>query len=86
MCTRHDYYYLQLSDWNLYDTRHLVFKHPNIRKEQIEAGYKKAYDDFYKWGNIIRCSNEHEGLRMKLKHLTYAGAWKKFESVGNFII
>ena len=73
-------------DWSLYDTRHLVFKHPNITKEQMEAGYKKAYNDFYKWGNIIRCSNEHEELRMKLKHLTYAGAWKKFEPVWNFII
>jgi len=73
-------------DWSLYDTRHLVFKHPNITKEQMEDGYKKAYNDFYKWGNIIRCSNEHEELRMKLKHLTYAGAWKKFEPVWNFII
>lgn len=73
-------------DWSLYDTRHLVFKHPNITKEQMETGYKKAYNDFYKWGNIIRCSNEHEEIRMKLKHLTYAGAWKKFEPVWNFII
>lgn len=73
-------------NWNLYDTRHLVFKHPNITKEEMESGYKRAYNDFYKWGNIIRCSNEHEKLRMKLKHLTYAGAWKKFEPVWNFII
>lgn len=74
------------NDWRLYDTRHLVFKHPNITKEEMELGYNKAYKDFYKWGNIVKSSKEHEEVRMKLKHLTYAGAWKKFEPVWGFII
>lgn len=73
-------------DWRLYDTRHLVFKHPNISKEEMEAGYNRAYENFYKWGNIVKCSGNHEELGMKLKHLTYAGAWKKFEPVWNFLI
>ncbi len=73
-------------DWSLYDTRHLVFKHPLISQEKMEEGYKRAYDNFYKWGNILKSSREHETLKMKLKHLSYAGAWKKFEPVWNFII
>lgn len=73
-------------DWRLYDTRHLVFKHPNISKEEMEAGYNRAYENFYKWGNIVKCSGNHEELGLKLKHLTYAGAWKKFEPVWNFLI
>ncbi|MCM1989164.1 B12-binding domain-containing radical SAM protein [Oceanirhabdus seepicola] len=73
-------------EWKLYDTRHLVFSHPKISKEQMEVGYKRAYNNFYKWGNIIKSSSEHEHLKMKLKHFTYAGAWKKFEPVWNFII
>ncbi|SDO65268.1 B12-binding domain-containing radical SAM protein [Clostridium gasigenes] len=73
-------------DWRLYDTRHLVFKHPNISKEEMEAGYNRAYENFYKWGNIVKCSGNHEELGMKLKHLTYAGTWKKFEPVWNFLI
>jgi radical SAM superfamily enzyme YgiQ (UPF0313 family) len=77
---------LQTENWNLYDTRHLVFTHPHITKEQMEAGYSKAYNSFYSWGNIVKASSNHEELRMKLKHLTYAGAWKKFEPVWNFII
>lgn len=31
-------------------------------------------------------SREHEEIRMKLKHFTYAGLWKKFEPVWNFLI
>lgn len=74
------------NDWRLYDTRHLVFNHPNITKEQMEYGYNKAYKDFYRWGNIIKSSKEHEEIRMKMKHFSYAGAWKKFEPVWNFLI
>ncbi len=73
-------------NWSLYDTRHLVFQHPVISQKQMEEGYKRAYDTFYKWGNIIKSSTEHETLKMKLKHLSYAGGWKKFEPVWNFII
>ncbi|WP_026478786.1 B12-binding domain-containing radical SAM protein [Alkaliphilus transvaalensis] len=77
---------LLTEEWKLYDTRHLVFKHPNISKEEMEAGYQRAYKDFYRWGNIAKSSNEHQTFKMKLKHFTYAGAWKKFEPVWNFII
>lgn len=73
-------------NWRLYDTRHLVFNHPNISKEHMEKGYKDAYTQFYKWGNIVRGSKEHEDIKMRLKHFTYAGAWKKFEPVWNFLI
>ncbi|UPA31770.1 B12-binding domain-containing radical SAM protein [Terrisporobacter glycolicus] len=73
-------------NWKMYDTRHLVFNHPNITKEEMENGYKQAYKNFYKWSNIYKSSREHEEIRMRLKHFTYAGSWKKFEPVWNFII
>jgi radical SAM superfamily enzyme YgiQ (UPF0313 family) len=73
-------------NWQEYDTRHLVFKHPNISKEVMEEGYKHAYREFYRWRNIRAASAEHEKIKMRLKHLTYAGAWKKFEPVWNFVI
>ena len=73
-------------DWSLYDTRHLVFTHPIISHGKMEEGYKRAYDNFYKWGSIFKASREHASLKMKLKHLSYAGAWKRFEPVWNFII
>ena len=52
----------------------------------MEKGYKEAYEEFYKWSNIFKDSKNHEELKMKLKHFTYAGAWKKFEPVWNFLI
>lgn len=73
-------------DWRKYDTRHLTFNHPNITKEEMEKGYKEAYEEFYKWSNIFKDSKNHEELKMKLKHFTYVGAWKKFEPVWNFLI
>lgn len=74
------------SNWDEYDTRHLVFKHPFISKEQMEHGYHNAYKEFYKWSKIISSSKQHDKLKMKLKHFTYAGAWKKFEPVWNYIV
>ncbi|MCL2348928.1 MAG: cobalamin-dependent protein [Planctomycetaceae bacterium] len=73
-------------DWRKYDTRHSVFRHPMMSSGEIEEGYHWAYREFYKWRNIYSCSRRHETLRMRWKHLIYAGSWKKFEPVWNFII
>ncbi len=77
---------IKSDNWNEYDTRHLVFDHPAMSKERMEGGYQNAYKEFYKWKNIGRAALEHERLKMKLKHFTYAGAWKKMEPVWNFIV
>lgn len=71
-------------DWRLYDTRHLVFNHPTITKDEMESGYKRAYKKFYKWSNIYKASKEHKEFRMRLKHFTYAGAWKSLSQYGIF--
>lgn len=73
-------------NWNDYDTRHLVFRHPVLSKEEAERLYHEAYREFYRWHNIAFASATHERLRMKLKHLIYAGAWKRFEPIWNFIV
>ncbi len=73
-------------DWNRYDTRHLVFQHPHMTQNEIESGYAWAYREFYRWSNIYKAAQEHQHFAMRLKHMTYAGSWKKFEFVWNFII
>jgi radical SAM superfamily enzyme YgiQ (UPF0313 family) len=77
---------IQSTNWKDYDTRHLVFRHPVLAKEQMEAGYRRAYAEFYRWRNIGAASSEHERMKMRVKHFLYAGAWKKFEPVWNFVI
>lgn len=73
-------------DWDLYDTRNVVFQTKKISSQELKQGYDWAYKEFYNWPNIIMGSLKHESHKHKLKHLLYAGGWKKFEPVWNFMI
>jgi radical SAM superfamily enzyme YgiQ (UPF0313 family) len=73
-------------NWDLYDTRHVVYKTKNISADQLEAGYRWAYREFYTWNNIVRSSTNHDSIKHILKHFLYSGGWKKFEAVWNFLI
>jgi radical SAM superfamily enzyme YgiQ (UPF0313 family) len=73
-------------NWDLYDTRHVVYKTINLSSDELETGYQWAYNEFYKWSNIFKASFKHESVRHQLKHLFYTGGWKKFEPFWNFII
>jgi hypothetical protein len=53
---------------------------------QLEAGYWKAYRDFYRWGSILRSALVHREAKGFLRHVLYAGGWKKFESFWGFVI
>ncbi|MBI5842168.1 MAG: cobalamin B12-binding domain-containing protein [Chloroflexi bacterium] len=73
-------------NWDLYDTRHAIIQHPHMSAETLEAGYWRAYCDFYRWKNILLSSRAHEGMTDQLRHLAYAGGWKKFEPVWDWVI
>ena len=73
-------------DWDLYDTRHVVYKTKSLSQLQLEDGYWWAYKEFYKWNNVFKASFSHPQLKHQLKHLFYTGGWKKFEGLWNFII
>lgn len=72
--------------WNLYDTRHVVYKTKGLSAEELKAGYDCAYKSFYSWSNIWKASWQHEELKHVVKHFAYAGGWKKFEPLWNFMI
>jgi len=72
--------------WNLYDTRHVVYKTKSLSPSELKRGYDWAYHSFYSWSNIWKSSCQHENLKQAIKHFTYAGGWKKFEPIWNFII
>lgn len=73
-------------NWDLYDTRHVVYETTKLTPEELKAGYDWSYKSFYSWRNILTASMKHESHRHKLKHFFYTGGWKKFEPVWNFMI
>lgn len=77
---------LTTSNWDLYDTRHVVYKPARISPEALEAGYWRAYRDFYRWGSIFQGATSKPSLAGKLRHVAYAGGWKKFEPMWDFVI
>ncbi len=73
-------------DWNLYDTRHVVYQPTKMAPDALEAGYWRAYRDFYLWGSILKSSSTKETLQGQLRHIAYAGGWKKFEPLWDWVI
>ncbi len=73
-------------NWDLYDTRHVVYQTSNLTAEELKTGYDWAYSEFYSWANIFKSSFNHDSHKHKLKHFMYSGGWKKFEPVWNFLI
>nr|WP_288210382.1 radical SAM protein [uncultured Dysgonomonas sp.] len=73
-------------NWDLYDTRHVVYRTTNLSTRELEEGYNWAYNEFYSWSNIFEASWKHDLIKHKLKHLFYTGGWKKFEPLWNFLI
>jgi len=74
------------TNWDLYDTRHVVYKPKNISVNELDNGYWWAYKEFYKWRNIITSSLAHSNIKHQLKHLCYTGGWKKIEPLWKILI
>lgn len=73
-------------DWNLYDTRHVVFSPSGMTASILKDGYDRAYRDFYRWRAIAKASLFHGSARHQLKHFFYTSGWKKFEPLWNMVI
>ena len=74
------------ANWDRYDTRHAIFQPARMTPERLEAGYWRAYRDFYRWGSILRGAMTKEDLPARLRHLAYAGGWKKLEPLWDAVI
>lgn len=73
-------------NWDLYDTRHVVYRPARLTPEQLKQGYDRAYRDFYSWRNIGRAALSHPGAKHRTKHFFYAAGWKKFEPLWDVMI
>jgi radical SAM superfamily enzyme YgiQ (UPF0313 family) len=74
------------TDWDLYDTRHVVYHPTRLQPEVLKAGYDWAYREFYHWSSIARASLQHGTLKHQAKHFFYAAGWKKFEPLWDLMI
>ena len=73
-------------DWDVFDTRHVVFRPARMSAEALEAGYWRAYRDFYRWSSIAKGAWTKADWPGRLRHLSYAGGWKKFEPLWDWVI
>jgi len=74
------------SNWDLYDTRHVVYRPAKLTAEALENGYWRVYRDFYRWGSILQGAWTKESWSHRLRHMAYAAGWKKFEPAWDLII
>jgi radical SAM superfamily enzyme YgiQ (UPF0313 family) len=77
---------LTTNNWDLYDTRHVVYQPIGITPEALKTGYDWAYREFYRWSNIFTAARAHRSSKHSLKHLAYSAGWKKFEPAWDFVI
>lgn len=73
-------------DWDLYDTRHVVYRPARITPEALKRGYDWAYREFYRWSSIARGSLSHGSIKHQAKHFFYAAGWKKLEPLWDVVI
>ncbi|MEY2977578.1 MAG: hypothetical protein RLZZ435_1717, partial [Cyanobacteriota bacterium] len=73
-------------NWDLYDTRHVVYHPRKMSPETLEAGYWRSYRNFYRWDSIFRAAWTKENTADRLRHLAYTGAWKKAEPIWDLLI
>jgi radical SAM superfamily enzyme YgiQ (UPF0313 family) len=73
-------------NWDLYDTRHVVYHPSGLSPEELKRGYDWAYDAFYRWSSIFEAASAHGSVKHQLKHFFYSAGWKKFERAWDLVI
>ena len=73
-------------NWDLYDTRHVVYHPSCMSPQELKRGYDWAYEEFYRWNNIFEAASAHGSVKHRLKHFFYSAGWKKFERAWDTVI
>lgn len=74
------------NNWDLYDTRHVVYRPAGLTPRQLKEGYDWSYRAFYQWDAILKAASAHRSLKHSAKHLAYSAGWKKFEPAWDVVI
>lgn len=73
-------------NWDLYDTRNVVYRPSCMSAEELKHGYDWAYEEFYRWTNIFQAASAHNSVKHRTKHFFYSAGWKKFERAWDLVI
>jgi radical SAM superfamily enzyme YgiQ (UPF0313 family) len=73
-------------NWDLYDTRHVVYRPMHLAPDELKRGYDWAYKSFYRWDSILKAASAHASAKHRVKHLAYSAGWKKFERAWDLVI
>lgn len=73
-------------NWDLYDTRNVVYRPSCMSPEELKHGYDWSYEEFYRWSKIFEAASAHNSLKHQVKHFFYSAGWKKFERAWDFAI
>jgi radical SAM superfamily enzyme YgiQ (UPF0313 family) len=73
-------------NWDLYDTRNVVYRPTRLSPTELKRGYDWAYQEFYRWRSIFEAASAHRSAKHRLKHFFYSAGWKKFERAWDIVI
>ncbi len=73
-------------NWDLYDTRHVVYRPSHLTPEALKRGYDWSYESFYRWRSMFEAASAHASVKHRLKHFFYSAGWKKFEGAWDLVI
>ena len=73
-------------NWDLFDTRHVVYQPTGLGPDELKQGYDWAYEAFYRWKSIFKASSAHATVKHSIKHFCYSAGWKKFERAWDLVI
>ena len=77
---------IETRNWDLYDTRHVIYRPSCMSPAELKRGYDWAYEEFYRWSNIFKAASVHSSLKHQAKHFFYSAGWKKFERAWDIAI
>ena len=77
---------IETRNWDLYDTRHVVYRPSCMSPAELKRGYDWAYESFYYWSSILKAASAHKSAKHSLKHFFYSAGWKKFELAWDLVI
>jgi len=74
------------TNWDLYDTRHVVYRPIGTTAERLQEEYHRAYRDFYRWSSILKGAQTKASCKDRLRHVAYAGGWRKMEWLWDLVV